>query len=67
MHAVVARAAHVVKGASSNLMCGQLRDTSSQLERSAQERLPRDIMLTQYQDLLVAMNNYRGLCEHMGV
>jgi len=29
------RASHVIKGASSNLMCGQLRETSTNLEQGA--------------------------------
>jgi HPt (histidine-containing phosphotransfer) domain-containing protein len=29
------RAAHVIKGAAANLMCGQLREASMQLEQSA--------------------------------
>mmetsp|Transcript_26758 Transcript_26758/g.41512 ORF Transcript_26758/g.41512 Transcript_26758/m.41512 type:complete len:121 (-) Transcript_26758:551-913(-) len=67
MYHVVARAAHVVKGASSNLMCGQLRIASSKLEQSAHQSASRDCLLLQYQDLLVAMNNYRGMCDHLGI
>jgi HPt (histidine-containing phosphotransfer) domain-containing protein len=31
----IMRAAHVIKGAAANLMCGQLREASMQLEQSA--------------------------------
>jgi HPt (histidine-containing phosphotransfer) domain-containing protein len=33
----IMRSAHVVKGASSNLMCAQLRETAMQLETAASE------------------------------
>uniref|UniRef100_A0A7S2NYG0 HPt domain-containing protein n=1 Tax=Leptocylindrus danicus TaxID=163516 RepID=A0A7S2NYG0_9STRA len=67
MYQVVARAAHVVKGASSNLMCGQLRIASSQLELDANQSASRESLLGTYKELLVAMNNYRGMCDHLGV
>ena len=69
------RASHVIKGASSNLMCQQLRDASTSLEQfpaTANELSPDDkaaleeeskVMKETYADLKKAVDKYHDFLE----
>lgn len=69
----IVRAAHVIKGAASNLMCEQLRQTAMSLETTAQNaaNTPNGIenpdilddLQTKLEDLKVAVKNYHEYLE----
>ena len=70
------RAAHVIKGAAANLMCGQLRQTSMALEQSASAAheagasVPPELaqaVQTNYGNMQVAGNNFLGYLQSIGV
>ena len=75
------RAAHVIKGASSNLMCQELRETSTNLEQSAAvgNDIPRDDVASdelekatedvkeKYSDLKKAVDNYHEFLESVDI
>lgn len=73
----IQRAAHVIKGASANLMCAQLRYTSMALEQTAQAAHAENngqpsAETTQrvqacYQDLVRAAENFRAFLQNLGV
>jgi HPt (histidine-containing phosphotransfer) domain-containing protein len=71
------RSAHVIKGASANLMCTQLRMTSMNLEQAASQcheqggttapsPLQQAVQAT-YSDLKQASQNYVGFLQSIGV
>ena len=67
------RAAHVIKGAASNLMCEQLRKTAMHLETTAtnaQNKKEKDDMVTvkeKLEALKVAVSNYHDYLEEVDV
>jgi HPt (histidine-containing phosphotransfer) domain-containing protein len=75
------RASHVIKGASSNLMCQELRETSTNLEQSAAvgNDIPRDDgasdelekatedVKEKYSDLKKAVDNYHEFLESVDI
>lgn len=71
------RAAHVIKGAASNLMCNQLRFTAMQLEQVANEAhdageqaAPPDLQASvhaRFADLQQAAQNYVGFMQSIGI
>ena len=67
------RAAHVVKGAASNLMCYDLRDTSSSLEATAKNAHQREDashpMMVQQQcaDMKTAFDQLNQFLHSIGV
>jgi HPt (histidine-containing phosphotransfer) domain-containing protein len=73
----IMRAAHVVKGAASNLMCGQLRHCAMNLENVASaasgdpssQSNPAVLQNVQarYQELQVAVQNYKAYLQSLGV
>lgn len=73
----IQRAAHVIKGASANLMCAQLRFTSMALEQSAQAAHAENsgqpsAETTQrvqacYLDLKKAQQNYHAFLQNLGI
>lgn len=69
----IVRAAHVIKGAASNLMCEQLRKTAMALETTAtnaQNKKEKDNMETvvkKLSDLKVAVKNYHEYLEEVDV
>ena len=50
------RAAHVIKGAAANLMCGQLRQTSMQLEQAASQAHEAGLNVTSEMQMAVQTN-----------
>lgn len=72
---LIMRASHVIKGASSNLMCQQLRDASTSLEQfaaTANELSPDDkaaleeeskVVKEKYADLKKAVDKYHDFLE----
>lgn len=76
---LIMRASHVIKGASSNLMCQQLREASTNLEQSAAgaNDIPRDDKASleagtekvkdQYAELKTAVDNYHGFLNKTGI
>jgi hypothetical protein len=73
----IMRAAHVIKGASSNLMCAQLRHCSMNLETAASaasndpaaQSNPSVLQSVQarHQELQVAVQNYHAYLQSVGV
>lgn len=70
----IMRAAHVIKGASSNLMCAQLRECSMSLETAASAAAnepagPAVLQSVQvrHQELQVAVQNYHAYLQSVGV
>lgn len=77
----IMRASHVIKGASSNLMCQELRETSTNLEQSAAvgNDIPRDDVASdelekatedvkeKYSDLKKAVDNYHEFLESVDI
>ncbi len=69
----IMRAAHVVKGAASNLMCYDLRDTSSHLEAAANSANLQTIessameVQQQYADMKVAFDQLNQFLHSIGV
>jgi HPt (histidine-containing phosphotransfer) domain-containing protein len=71
------RASHVIKGAASNLMCGELRTTAMNLETAASAAAndPNGASNTtvlqpvqvRYEELKVAVANYHAYLESVGV
>jgi HPt (histidine-containing phosphotransfer) domain-containing protein len=70
------RAAHVIKGAAANLMCGQLRQASMQLEQAAAAaheagpNVPPELQLavqTHYAAMQQAGHNYLAFLQSIGV
>lgn len=71
----IMRASHVIKGAASNLMCAQLRETAMQLETAASNasngpaanpaRLQK--VQEQYAELKTAVQNYHTYLKSIGV
>eukprot|EP00536_Pseudo-nitzschia_multiseries_P014061 jgi/Psemu1/320601/estExt_fgenesh1_pm.C_6510006 len=72
------RAAHVIKGAASNLMCYELRDTAMALETFASsardsgpnERSNPQVLLglqTHFQGIKTAVANYHAYLQDLGV
>jgi HPt (histidine-containing phosphotransfer) domain-containing protein len=69
------RAAHVIKGAASNLMCEQLRTTAMGLESAAQAAFggehERSVVLEgvikKLEGLKVAVKNYHDYLKEIGV
>ena len=76
---LIMRASHVIKGASSNLMCQQLREGSTSLEQAA--AVANDISVEdkgaleaeatkvkeKYVDLTKAVNNYHEMLQAVGI
>jgi HPt (histidine-containing phosphotransfer) domain-containing protein len=75
------RAAHVIKGASSNLMCQELRETATNLEQSAAggneipsddgasdelEKATEDVK-EKYSELKKAVDNYHEFLESVDI
>eukprot|EP00542_Grammatophora_oceanica_P010925 CAMPEP_0194046878 /NCGR_PEP_ID=MMETSP0009_2-20130614/22789_1 /TAXON_ID=210454 /ORGANISM="Grammatophora oceanica, Strain CCMP 410" /LENGTH=129 /DNA_ID=CAMNT_0038692335 /DNA_START=82 /DNA_END=471 /DNA_ORIENTATION=- len=71
----IMRASHVIKGAASNLMCGQLRQTAMQLEQAASTMSnastadPNAMAQIQscYMELRRAVENYNAFLRQIGV
>jgi HPt (histidine-containing phosphotransfer) domain-containing protein len=73
----IMRAAHVIKGASANLMCHQLRGAAMQLEQAANAAheaggaaAPHDLqsnVQARFGDLQVAAQNYLSFLQSIGV
>lgn len=69
----IVRAAHVIKGAASNLMCYELRDTATALENEATKavHLPvgtaSPLVETKFQDLKNALHNYKAYLTSLGL
>lgn len=65
----IMRAAHVVKGAASNLMCYDLRDTSAKLEAAANQQVVNSDSIVQqhYADMKGAFDHYNQFLESIGV
>jgi len=72
----ITRAAHVIKGAAANLMCGELKETASMLEKVAQKASsdpnpsnPAILSEVQarYEALRTAVQNYNAHLESIGV
>jgi HPt (histidine-containing phosphotransfer) domain-containing protein len=73
----IMRASHVIKGAASNLMCGQLRKTAMNLETAASTAAndPNGASNTtvlqpvqaRYEELKVAVANYHAYLKSVGV
>lgn len=69
------RAAHVIKGAAANLMCGQLRQASFQLEQAAaraheaqgREAELRPAVLGYFAEMQRAGQNYVAFLQSIGV
>lgn len=73
------RASHVIKGASSNLMCEQLRETSLHLEQAASSANDIDSQNTQaleiatatvrekFAELQIAVEKYHKYLNHTGI
>jgi HPt (histidine-containing phosphotransfer) domain-containing protein len=71
------RASHVIKGAASNLMCGELRRTAMNLETAASMAAgdPHGAsnaavlhpVQARYEELKVAVANYHAYLESVGV
>lgn len=71
------RAAHVIKGASANLMCGQLRTTAMQLEQTASmahdaggTSAPPDVQASvqaRFAELQLAAQAYLTFLQSIGV
>jgi len=68
---VICRAAHVIKGAASNLMCGQLRETATALESSASAANHNPTLLVdvkeKFEELKVAVDAYHAHLGTIGV
>ena len=76
---LIMRASHVIKGASSNLMCQQVREGSTSLEQAA--AVANDISVEdkgaleaeatkvkeKYVDLTKAVNNYHEMLQAVGI
>lgn len=73
----IMRASHVIKGAASNLMCGQLRKTAMNLESAASaaandpsgasnETVLQPVQ-ERFEELKVAVSNYHDYLESVGV
>ena len=58
------RAAHVIKGAAANLMCGQLRQASMQLEQAASQAHEAGPNMTP--ELAMAVQTYYGGMQQAG-
>lgn len=73
----IKRAAHVIKGASSNLMCHQLRETSTALEKAGAKgnditdpnaaAAAMEHVKGLFMELLQANTNYHAFCESNGI
>eukprot|EP00529_Nitzschia_sp_RCC80_P042235 CAMPEP_0113499522 /NCGR_PEP_ID=MMETSP0014_2-20120614/31796_1 /TAXON_ID=2857 /ORGANISM="Nitzschia sp." /LENGTH=91 /DNA_ID=CAMNT_0000393709 /DNA_START=394 /DNA_END=669 /DNA_ORIENTATION=+ /assembly_acc=CAM_ASM_000159 len=73
----IMRASHVIKGAASNLMCAQLRQTAMNLETAASTAAndpngmgnPTVLQPVQarYEELKVAVTNYHNYLKSVGV
>ena len=73
----IMRASHVIKGAASNLMCGELRQCAMKLETAASSAAnesngKNDTELLEgvkgvYEDLKVAVENYQKYLQKIGV
>jgi len=77
----ICRAAHVIKGAASNLMCGQLRETAMALETAATEPSKNPALLADVQqrqlllldvhqkfiNLKTAVQQYKDYLQSVGV
>jgi HPt (histidine-containing phosphotransfer) domain-containing protein len=73
----IMRAAHVIKGAASNLMCQSLRDSATSLEKNSSnanlvphESLTEDLkdgVQKSYDDLKEAVESYNEFLEDIGV
>ena len=65
------RAAHVIKGAASNLMCSQLRATAMNLEQTAsaanEQREHMANVQARYMELKQAVENYHAFLNSIGV
>mmetsp|Transcript_24592 Transcript_24592/g.51791 ORF Transcript_24592/g.51791 Transcript_24592/m.51791 type:complete len:139 (+) Transcript_24592:153-569(+) len=76
---LIMRASHVIKGASSNLMCQQLRDTSTSLEQTAAsaKEIPAgdaasldaatQAVKAKVSDLRGAVNNYHAMLDSVDI
>uniref|UniRef100_A0A7S0GHA3 HPt domain-containing protein n=1 Tax=Proboscia inermis TaxID=420281 RepID=A0A7S0GHA3_9STRA len=62
----VQRASHVIKGASSNLFCEALRDTSTTLEQDAAKGKSDEILVEGFNQLKVAVTAYYAYLEANG-
>mmetsp|Transcript_349 Transcript_349/g.812 ORF Transcript_349/g.812 Transcript_349/m.812 type:complete len:128 (+) Transcript_349:276-659(+) len=74
----ITRAAHVIKGAAANLMCGQLKETAMHLEKIAQKANADPASSTanpavlaevkqRYEDLAKAVKDYNAYLASIGV
>lgn len=75
----VMRASHVIKGASSNLMCQKLREGATELEQAAAQanEISRDddsalelwltIVKAKYDVLKTAVDDYHGFLDEVGI
>ncbi|KAG7359011.1 Hpt domain containing protein [Nitzschia inconspicua] len=73
----IMRASHVIKGAASNLMCGQLRQTAMNLESAASMAASDpngsnnasvlQPVQARYEELKVAVANYHAYLQSVGV
>ena len=74
---LIMRAAHVVKGAAANLMCGQLRTAAMNLEQTSKQvheaggtSAPQDSQAQvqlRYAELQVAVQNYMEVLKTLGI
>mmetsp|Transcript_25569 Transcript_25569/g.53998 ORF Transcript_25569/g.53998 Transcript_25569/m.53998 type:complete len:133 (+) Transcript_25569:173-571(+) len=76
---LIMRASHVIKGASSNLMCGQLREGATDLEQAAAgaNQIPRDDTASlealnkdvkeKYAELKKAVDNYHAFLDQADI
>mmetsp|Transcript_34776 Transcript_34776/g.70994 ORF Transcript_34776/g.70994 Transcript_34776/m.70994 type:complete len:131 (-) Transcript_34776:278-670(-) len=76
---LIMRASHVIKGASSNLMCGQLRETSTNLEQGAAAANQIETANTSaleaetvkvkdiFEKLKTAVDNYHKFLDSVGI
>ena len=77
----IMRASHVIKGASSNLMCQQLREGATNVEQAAEEANALSLeegdsekleeaakkVKEKYADLMTAVENYHAFLESVDV
>uniref|UniRef100_A0A6T5SUL8 HPt domain-containing protein n=1 Tax=Skeletonema marinoi TaxID=267567 RepID=A0A6T5SUL8_9STRA len=74
----IMRASHVIKGASSNLMCGQLRETATNLEQGAaaanqietsahEAEILKENVKKMFEKLKTAVDNYHKFLDSVGI
>lgn len=70
---LIMRASHVIKGASSNLMCQQLREGSTNLEQAAAvgsngvSKEDAEKVREKYAELREAVDNYHAFLDRAGI